>query len=327
MFRALVVDRVGEELVSELRMLDEAELPDGDTVVNVDYSTLNYKDGLALLGKNKVIRSYPMVPGVDFAGTVESTTSSALRPGDRVVLNGFEVGEKRFGGFAQKARVPGEWLVKIPDAFSTRQAMAIGTAGFTAMLAIIALERHGARPDSGEILVTGSAGGVGSIAIAVLAKLGYRVVASTGRLHERDYLESLGAADVVDRHELAVTSKPLESARWAGAIDNVGSTTLAHILASTRPNGTVAACGLVQGLDLSTTVAPFILRGVTLVGINSIFVAHDRRVEAWDRLARDLDPTKLDAMTTSANLSEVPRMAPQILAGKIRGRVVVDVNK
>jgi len=326
MFRALVIDRAGEELVTEIRMLDEAELPEGDTVVKVDYSTLNYKDGLAMLGKNKVIRSYPMVPGVDFAGTVESTTSSAVQPGDRVVLNGFEVGEKRFGGFATKARVPGDWLVKIPDAFTTRQAMAIGTAGFTAMLAVIALEKHGVVPESGDIVVTGAAGGVGSIAVAVLAKLGYRVIAATGRLQERDYLESLGAADLVDRHELATASKPLESARWAGAIDNVGSTTLAHILASTKANGTVAACGLAQGMDLPTTVAPFILRAVTLVGINSIFVAHERRVEAWERLARDLDPTVLESMTTSASLSVLPRMASTILAGKIRGRVVVDVN-
>jgi len=327
MFRALVVDQRDGQAVAELSELDESSLPDGDTLVRVEYSTMNYKDALALRGKNKVLRSYPMVPGIDFAGVVEQTSSDNVAVGDRVVLTGFEVGEVRFGGLAEYARVPGDWLVPLGDRFTTEQAMVIGTAGFTAMLAVLALEAHGIAPSDGDVLVTGAAGGVGSVSVALLAKLGYRVIASTGRTHEKDYLTKLGAAEIIDRAELSKRPKPLERGRWIGAIDSVGSDTLATVLAATLPGGTVAACGLAQGMDLATTVAPFILRGITLAGINSVFVPLERRKIVWSRLARDLDLSLLSTMETIVGLADVSSMADQLLSGKIRGRLVVDVTR
>ncbi len=327
MFRGLVLEKDDDGVVTNrIGDLDEADLPEGDVTVAVEYSTVNYKDGLAITNSSPVVRSFPMVPGIDFAGTVLHSDYDFLASGDRVVLNGWGLGETRWGGYAAKARVPGDWLVFVPDAFTTQQAMAIGTAGYTAMLSIMELEEHDVTPDKGPIIVTGASGGVGSMAIALAAKLGYEVVASTGRLQETDYLKSLGASEVIDRAEFSGDPKPLGRAKWAGAIDAVGSNTLANILATTKDDGCVAACGLAQGSDLSTSVMPFILRGVTLAGINSVTVQLARRRLAWERLAHDLPIERLDEMTTVEPLSALPRLAEEILAGQIRGRVVIDVN-
>lgn len=327
MFKAILLEKSESGVAARVAELDEAQLPEGDVTVRVDYSTINYKDGLAITGKSPIVRSWPMVPGIDFAGTVESSSHSAWAPGDQVVLNGWGVGEGHWGGLAQRARLKGDWLVRLPGAFTTRQAAAIGTAGYTAMLCVLALERHGLKPGDGEVLVTGAAGGVGSVAIAVLAKLGYTVVASTGRLSEADYLKSLGAASVIDRAELSAPGKPLGKERWAGVVDSVGSHTLANACATTRAEGAVAACGLAQGMDFPATVAPFILRGVSLYGINSVTVPRGRRELAWARLAADLDAAKLDAMTHEIALAEAIPAAQDIVAGKVRGRLVVDVNR
>lgn len=327
MFKALVIDKTDKGVVATLRDLDDADLPEGDVTVAVEHSTVNYKDGLAVTGKGAVVRAYPMVPGIDFAGAVEASSHPDFKPGDSVVLNGWGVGESHWGGFAGKAKVSGDWLVPLPDAFSTAQAMAIGTAGYTAMLCVLALEDHGLTPERGEVLVTGASGGVGSVAVAILAKLGYQVVASTGRSEEEAYLKGLGAAEIIDRKTLSEAGKPLAKERWAGAIDAVGSHTLANVLAATRYGGAVAACGLAQGMDLPTTVAPFILRGVTLIGIDSVRAPKARRLQAWSRLASDLAVETLEAMTSTIGLDAVPQTAKDILAGKTRGRVVVNLTR
>jgi acrylyl-CoA reductase (NADPH) len=326
-FRALRLFKT--ETGQEARIVDltEADLMDGDVTVRVEYSTVNYKDGLALTGKAPVVRVWPLTPGIDFAGVVERSDNPDFKPGDRVVLNGWGVGESFHGGYAQKARVKGDWLVKLPDAISTADAMAIGTAGYTAMLCVMALEQAGVTPDKGDILVTGAAGGVGSVAIALLAKLGYRIVASSGRKEtESDYLTGLGAADAIDRAEFSAPGRPIGRERWAGAIDAVGSHTLANVLGQTRYGGAVAACGLAQGMDLPASVAPFILRGVTLCGIDSVMAPKARREEAWRRLAADLDLAKLAAMRVDAKLADAPALGADIVEGKVRGRVVLDVN-
>jgi len=327
MFKAILIEKDEAGYRAGLAELDEARLPEGDVTVRVAYSTLNYKDGLAITGKGPVVRSFPMVPGIDFVGTVEESRHPGVQAGDTVVLNGWGVGETHWGGLAQKARVKGEWLVPLPAAFSPRQAMAIGTAGYTAMLCVMALERHGVTPDKGEILVTGAAGGVGSVAVTVLAKLGYTVVASTGRPEEADYLRSLGAADIVDRAQFSAPGKPLARERWAGAVDTVGSHTLANVCASMKYRGVVAACGLAQGMDLPATVAPFILRGVTLAGVDSVYCPRSERLEAWLRLARDLDARRLELIAHEIGLAEAIPVAAELLAGKVRGRVIVDVNR
>ncbi|WP_309605247.1 MDR family oxidoreductase [Phenylobacterium sp.] len=326
-FRALRLSKTetGQEARIETLTLDD--LMAGDVVVRIDCSTVNFKDGLALTGKSPVVRVWPLIPGIDFAGVVESSEHTGFAPGDRVVLNGWGVGETHHGGYAQKARVKGEWLVKLPDAISSAHAMAIGTAGYTAMLCVLGLERLGVTPGKGEILVTGAAGGVGSVAIALLARLGYRVVASSRRKDSQgDYLTALGAAEVIDAADLSAPGRPLARERWAGAVDAVGSLTLANVLAQTRYGGVVTACGLAQGMDLPGSVAPFILRGVTLAGIDSVMRPTADRIEAWDRLARDLDLSKLDAMTSRAGLGDLQRLGAEIVEGKVRGRVVVDVN-
>lgn len=327
MYRAIVLNKTESGVEAKLESLDEQALPEGDVTVRVAWSTLNYKDGLAITGKAPVVRHYPMVPGVDLSGTVEHSDHPRWRPGDRVILNGWGVGEAHPGGLAEKARLKGDWLVPLPDAFDLRQAMAIGTAGYTAMLCVLALARQGVRPDQGDVLVTGAGGGVGSIAVMLLAGRGYRVVASTGRPGEAAYLTGLGAAEVMDRAELSSPGKPLGKIRWAGAVDTVGSHTLANVLASTCYGGSVAACGLAQGMDLPATVAPFILRGVNLLGVDSVYTPMERRLEAWDCLARELDPERLAAATTEVALAEVIPLAERILAGQVRGRTVVDVNR
>jgi acrylyl-CoA reductase (NADPH) len=295
--------------------------------VRVSWSTLNYKDALAVTGRSPVVRKFPMVPGIDLAGVVEASADPAWKPGDRVLLNGWGIGEGHWGGLAQKARVRGEWLLRVPEAFTERQAMAIGTAGYTAMLCVLALERHGLQPGDGEVLVTGASGGVGSVAVPLLAARGHRVVASTGRTEEAEYLRSRGAAEIIPREELSRPGKPLGKERWAGVVDSVGSHTLANACATTRYGGAVAACGLAAGMDFPATVAPFILRGVTLYGIDSVRAPAERRQEAWRRLASDLDPAKIEAMTTEVALGEVPAAAETLLAGRVRGRIVVDVNR
>ncbi len=327
MFKAIMITKDDAGYRAELQEVDEGRLPEGDVTVRVAYSTLNYKDGLAITGKSPVVRSFPMVPGIDFAGTVEASSHPEFKAGDAVVLNGWGVGEVHWGGLAQKARVKGDWLIPLPAAFTPRQAMAIGTAGYTAMLCVMALERHGLKPDMGEILVTGASGGVGSVAVALLAARGYRVVASTGKAQEADYLKSLGAAEIVDRAQFSSPGKPLAKERWAGAVDTVGSHTLANVCASMKYRGVVAACGLAQGMDFPSTVAPFILRGVTLAGVDSVYCPRPERLEAWQRLARELDPAKLDAITAEIALGEAIAKAPELLAGKVRGRIVVDVNR
>ncbi|SEK88436.1 MDR family oxidoreductase [Halomonas daqiaonensis] len=325
MFKAILIDKQDEGQRVALETLDESRLPEGDVTVRVECSTLNYKDALAITGKGPVVRSFPMVPGIDLAGTVESSTAEAYQPGDSVLLNGWGVGETHWGGLAEKARLDSRWLIPHPTAFSARQSMAIGTAGYTAMLAVIALERQGITPDRGEVLVTGANGGVGSYAIALLSRLGYWVVASTGRLEETAYLESLGAQEVIDRQTLSEPGRPLAKERWAAAIDSVGSHTLANVLAGTRYDGTVVACGLAQGMDLPGSVAPFILRGVTLSGIDSVMRSYADRVEAWQRLGELLASEQLEAIMDTIGLDEAIDKAGELLAGRVRGRVVVDM--
>jgi acrylyl-CoA reductase (NADPH) len=327
MFKAVLIERDERPYRATFKTLDEGQLPAGDVTVSVEYSTLNYKDALAVTGKAPVVRQFPMVPGIDLAGSVAASENPAYGIGDRVLLNGWGVGEHHWGGLAQMARVKGEWLIPLPAAFSARQSMAIGTAGYTAMLCVIALERHGVAPGSGEILVTGAAGGVGSVAIAVLAKLGFRVVAVTGRPAEADFLKRLGAAEILDRALLASPGKPLGKERWAGAIDVVGSHTLVNVCASMRYRGVVAACGLAGGLDFPATVAPFILRGVTLAGVDSVMCPRTDRLEAWRRLSQDLDIDKLEFLTQEAGLSQAIDYAAGLLEGRIRGRVVVDTSR
>ena len=327
MFKGLLIDKGDDGQTVALQDIDEAVLSDFDVVVDVAYSTLNYKDALALTGKAPIVRNYPLVPGIDFAGTVVKSDHGDFETGQQVVLNGWGVGESYSGGLAEKACVKGDWLVPLPNAFDARQAMSIGTAGYTAMLCVLALERHGVRPNDGEIIVTGASGGVGSVAVAVLAKLGYQVVALTGRTSEEAYLKGLGATDIMDRAELSEPGKPLAKERWAGAVDTVGSTILANVCASTKYNGVVTACGLAAGFDLPATVMPFILRGVTLAGVDSVMCLIERRLEAWQRLGEDLEIAKLEAITTEIGLSDVLETAPDFLAGAVRGRVVVDVTR
>jgi len=326
-FRALVLHEEGGKVVPRVESVDEDRLPAGEVTVAVEYSTLNYKDGMILQGIGRLVRNYPHVPGVDFAGTVERSDAPEFKPGDPVILTGWRVGETRWGGYAEKARVPASYLVRRPEGLSARRAMAIGTAGFTAMLAVIALERHGLEPGAGDVLVTGAAGGVGSVAVALLSRLGHRVVASSGRSEQRDYLTELGAADLVDRATLAAKpSRPLDAERWSGAVDVVGGTTLATILTQLKYRASVAACGLAGGSDLPATVIPFLLRGVNLLGIDSVMCPRDARIEAWQRLVRDLPLDRLDRMTETVPLSALPGLAPKILGGEIRGRNVVDVT-
>jgi len=326
--KAILITKDDENYAAEVNDVDENQLPDGDVTVQVDYSTLNYKDSLAITGASPVVRNFPMVPGIDLAGTVQDSSHPDHKPGDKVVLNGWGVGEGHWGGLAQKARLNGDWLIPLPDAFTAKQAMAIGTAGYTAQLCVLGLEKNGVTPDQGEILVTGAAGGVGSVAISLLAKLGFSVVASTGRPNEQgDYLKSLGAADVMDRKELSEKGRPLGKERWAGVVDAVGSYTLANACATTQYGGTVTACGLAQGFDLPATVMPFILRGVTLAGIDSVYCPKPRRIEAWNRLAADLDIAHIELMMNEISLKDAVTAALDQLAGKIRGRVVVDVNR
>lgn len=326
MFKALLVDKADGRYQCTLADLDDAQLPEGDVTVRVAYSTLNYKDALAITGKSPVVRKFPLVPGIDCAGTVASSTHPDFKPGDRVVLNGWGVGESHGGGLAQRARLSGAWLIALPGAFTPRQAMAIGTAGYTAMLCVQALERHGVTPAHGEVLVTGASGGVGSVAIALLGERGFRVVASTGKLDQAEYLKGLGAADVIDRALLSAPGKPLARERWAGVVDAVGSHTLVNACAATKYGGAVTACGLAGGMDFPGSVAPFILRGVTLYGIDSVMAPKARRVAAWDALAAELDPAKLDAITHEITLAGALAAAPELLAGKVRGRLVVNVN-
>jgi acrylyl-CoA reductase (NADPH) len=322
MFKALLLEK-GEAFSASVQTLEESRLPAGDVTVAVSHSTLNYKDGLAICNKSPVVRSWPMVAGVDGSGTVLESTHPAWKASDRFVHNGWGVGETHWGCLAEKARLKGDWLVKLPAAFTPRQAMAIGTAGYTAMLCVIALEERGVQPGAGEILVTGATGGVGSVAIALLGKLGYQVVAATGKASEEAYLKSLGATAIIDRAELSAPGKPFQKERWAGVVDAVGSHTLANALAQTRYGGTVAACGLAQGMDLPTTVMPFILRGVTLAGVDSVMAPLAKRQQAWDRLARDLDPALLESMIEEVALEEAPAAAQRLMAGQVRGRIVV----
>lgn len=328
-FRALLLTENEGKVSASLETLDQSRLPAGDVTVRIDYSTLNYKDGMILNGLGRLVRQYPHVPGIDFAGTVEESSNPAWKPGDRVILTGWRVGEIWWGGFAQRARVKGEWLVPLPDGLSTRQAMALGTAGLTAMLAVMALEDHGLTPETdGEVLVTGAAGGLGSVATAVLAARGYRVAASTGRADQHDYLRRLGAATLVDRVELAGgAAKPLLTERWAACVDSVGGPTLAHVLASLRLHGAVASCGNAGGVELSTTVLPLLLRGISVLGIDSAQCPTPRRIEAWQRLAAEMPKDLLDQMTTEATLADLPALGAQILKGQVRGRVVIDVNR
>lgn len=322
MFQALVLEKA-PEFRAEVREVDDSFLPEGDVTVAVDYSTVNYKDALAITHRSPIVRSWPMVAGIDGSGTVLESRSPQWKPGDAVVLDGFGVGETHKGCLAGRARLKAEWLIRRPAALSARQAMAIGTAGYTAMLCVLALERHGLRAGDGEVLVTGATGGVGSVAVAVLAKLGHRVVAATGKAQEADYLRTLGASGIVDRAELAAPGKPLQKERWAAVVDAVGSHTLANACAQVRYGGAVAACGLAQGMDLPATVAPFILRGITLYGIDSVMAPIARREEAWSRLARDLDPKLLETMTTEIPLGGAIEAAQKLLAGQVRGRIVV----
>jgi acrylyl-CoA reductase (NADPH) len=324
-FKAIVVQKDASGQSVGIAQFDERDLMEGDVTVAVEWSTLNYKDGLALTGKAPVVRRFPMIPGIDFAGVVESS-SPAWRAGDRVILNGWGCGETHLGGYAEKARVKGDWLVRLPQGMTTRDAMAIGTAGYTAMLAVLALEHHGITPAAGPVLVTGAAGGLGSVAVAILAKRGFEVTASTGRPQEANYLKGLGATEIIDRAQLAGTPKPLAKERWAGAIDSVGSSTLANALSMVGYGGAVAACGLAGGMDLPASVAPFILRGVSLLGIDSVMCPKKNRELAWQRLAGDLDREKLSEMTNEIGLEEVISRAGDILGGRIRGRTVVSIR-
>ncbi|MEO9101070.1 MAG: MDR family oxidoreductase [Burkholderiaceae bacterium] len=325
MFSALLLEKNDDVFSARVAELDEAKLPDGDVLVQVDYSTLNYKDGLAITQRGPVVRQWPMVAGIDGAGTVLESSHPAWKAGDRFVHNGWGVGETRWGCLAERARLKGDWLVKLPAAFDARQAMAIGTAGYTAMLCVLALERHGLQPGDGDVLVTGATGGVGSVAIALLSKLGYTVVAATGKASQADYLKGLGAARVIDRAELATAGKPLQKERWSAAVDAVGSHTLANVLAQMRYGGVAAACGLAQGMDLPANMAPFILRGITLRGIDSVMAPLSEREAAWERLARDLDLERLKSMTTEIPLAQSVVKAEELMTGKTRGRLVVRI--
>jgi len=324
-FKAIRIDKAEKGTTAALTQFDEAELMEGDVTVRVEWSTVNYKDGLAVTGKAPVVRRFPMIAGIDFAGTVEQSSHPQWKAGDKVVSTGWGLGETHLGAYAEKARVKGDWLVRLPEGLSARDAMAIGTAGFTAMLAVLALEKHGVTPNSGPVVVTGAAGGVGSVATAVLAKLGYQIIASTGRMSEAPYLKSLGAAEVIDRNELSAPAKPLARERWAGGVDSVGSTTLANLLSMTKYGGAISACGLAAGMDLPSSVAPFILRGVCLLGIDSVMCPLGPRKLAWERLARDLDRGKLAEITHEIPINQVLDMGEKILAGQVRGRIVVKI--
>ena len=324
-FKAIRIDRAEKGTTAALTQFDEAELMEGDVTVRVEYSALNYKDGLAVTGKAPVVRRFPMIAGIDLAGTVEQSSHPQWKAGDKVICTGWGMGETHLGAYAEKARVKGDWLVRLPEGMSARDAMAIGTAGFTAMLAVLALEKHGLTPKHGPVVVTGAAGGVGSVATAVLSKLGHHVIASTGRMSEAGYLRDIGAAEVIDRNELSGPAKPLARERWAGGIDSVGSTTLANLLSMTKYGGAIAACGLAAGMDLPSSVAPFILRGVCLLGIDSVMCPIELRKTAWSRLASDLDPGKLAEITDEIGLGEVIGAGARILAGQVRGRIVVKI--
>jgi acrylyl-CoA reductase (NADPH) len=325
-FRAILIRKEGNVQSTDDVELTADDLMEGDVTVAVSHSTVNYKDGLAITGRSPVVRKFPMIPGIDLAGVVETSAHPKFKPGDKVLLNGYGLSENHYGGYAEYARVKGDWLVPLPPAFSPADAMAIGTAGYTAMLCVLALEDAHVTPDKGAVLVTGASGGVGSVAVALLAKLGYRVIASTGRMEEEAYLKSLGASEIIPRTELSGEPRMLGKERWAGAVDSVGSKTLANVIASTQYGGAVAACGLAGGLDLPTSVAPFILRGVSLLGIDSVQMPMPRRLKAWERLARDLDMKKLATMTRTIKLADVRAAANDILDGKIRGRLVVEIS-
>ncbi|OFC71407.1 MDR family oxidoreductase [Alteromonas confluentis] len=325
-FKALLATKNNDTISTSVVDFSEADLSPGDVTVAVEYSTVNYKDGLALTGRMPIIQSFPLIPGIDFSGTVLKSTNPEFSVGDSVLVNGWALSHDHHGGYAQVARVKSEWLVKIPKPLSTRDVMAIGTAGYTAMLSVLALEHGGLTPDSGDVLVTGASGGVGSIAIAILSGLGYRVIASTGRLEETDYLKKLGAAEVIDRQELSVVGDPVANERWAGAVDSVGSNTLVNVLAQTKYRGVVTTCGIAQGADLPGSVLPFVLRNVTLAGIDSVNAPQTLRQQAWDRLAKDLDLNKLNSTITTIGLSQVDEVSRLVLEGKIRGRTLVDVN-
>jgi acrylyl-CoA reductase (NADPH) len=325
-FRALVVIKDEQGYRTEDRRITDADLMDGDVTVRVTHSTVNFKDGLAITGKSPVVRKFPLVPGIDFAGVVETSSDARYKPGDAVVLTGWGVGEVHSGGYAERARLKGDWLVPLAKGLTAEQAMAVGTAGFTAMQSVMALERHGIKPADGPVIVTGAAGGVGSVAVAVLARLGWHVIASTGRTSEAEYLKSLGAAEVMDRAELSGPAKPLARERWAAGVDSVGSTTLANVLSMTMQNGAIAACGLAQGMDLPTSVAPFILRGVALLGVNSVPAPRELRLAVWDRVARDLDMGKLAAITRTIGFDDIILTAKAILEGQVRGRTVVKIG-
>ncbi|MGD0192018.1 MAG: MDR family oxidoreductase [Rhizomicrobium sp.] len=324
-FKAILITKDGTAQSVQDVELDRSALMEGDVTVAVSHSTVNYKDGLAITGRSPVVRRFPMIPGIDLAGIVETSSTDRFKPGDKVLINGYGLSETHFGGYAELARVKSDWLVPLPKPFTAAEAMAVGTAGYTAMLSVLALEDAGVTPDKGSIVVTGASGGVGSVAIAILAKLGYRVIASTGRVEEESYLKNLGAAEIIPRNDLGGEVRALGKERWAGAVDSVGSKTLANVIAGTQYGGAVAACGLAQGLDLPTSVAPFILRGVSLLGIESVHMRLSRRLQAWERLARDLDVGKLAAMTQTIKLADVRKAADDILAGKVRGRLVVEV--
>lgn len=325
MFKGILIEKDEQGYRSTVKSIEDSVLPEGDVTIKVAYSTLNYKDALAITGKGPVVRSFPMIPGIDLVGTVEESSNEKFKVGDNVLLNGYGVGENHCGGLAEKARLKSEWLIPLPAAFSARQAMSIGTAGYTAMLCVIALEKNGITPDKGDILVTGANGGVGSFAITILAKLGYTVVASTGRLEESEYLKKLGATEIIDRSTLTEPGRPLAKERWAAAIDSAGSHTLANVCASLKYGGVVAACGLAQGMDLPTTVMPFILRGVTLAGIDSVMRPTADRIEAWERLATILEPAVFDDIAKEITLDETIETAEQLISGKVRGRVVVNI--
>lgn len=327
MFKGILIEKDESGYRAAIKEIDEPRLPEGNVTVRVSHSTLNYKDGLAITGKGPVVRKFPMVPGIDLAGTVEESSHPEYKAGDRVLLNGWGVGETHWGGLAQKARLNGDWLIPLPATFSPQQAMAIGTAGYTAMLCVLALERHGVKPTDGEILVTGAAGGVGSVALAILSKLGYSAVAVTGRPQDSDYLKSLGAVEVIERSQFSSPGKPLGKERWAGAVDVVGSHVLANVCATTKYRGVVTACGLAAGMDFPASVAPFIFRGITLVGIDSVMCPRVDRLHAWQRLGSDLDVAKLEGISRVVGLSEVIPLASSLLRGEIRGRVIVDVNR
>jgi acrylyl-CoA reductase (NADPH) len=327
MFSGILINKDDSGQSVAVAQIDESQLPEGDVSIDVEYSTLNYKDGLAITGSSPVVRKFPMVPGIDLAGTVSQSSHADWKKGDRVVLNGWGVGESHWGGLAQKARLNGDWLVPLPAAFTPRQAMAIGTAGYTASLCVEALLSHGVKPEQGEILVTGATGGVGSVAVALLARAGFTVAAATGKTSEGDYLKTLGASVIIDRAELSAAGKPMQKERWAGVVDSVGSHTLANACAQTRYGGVIAACGLAQGMDFPASVAPFILRGVSLLGIDSVMAPRPPRLAAWARLARDLDGKALDMIATEIGLAGVVSAAADLMQGKVRGRIVVDVNK